>query len=178
MKDLQLLALECMEELDNIGIEYGTVKEFTVNTRAKSRWGQCCKRDSVYYINISSRLLDDYVSDKATKTTIIHELLHTCKGCMNHGREWQKLADLVNDCYMYNVKRCTSDEEKGIKHIEKEIEYKYIFKCQGCGQIIKRTKMSKFVKYYDLYSCGICKNKFETIKWEDEQLLSCADSIK
>lgn len=41
MRDLTAYAIECMTELDNIGIEYGNIIEFTVNTRAKKRWGQC-----------------------------------------------------------------------------------------------------------------------------------------
>ena len=39
MRDLTAYAIECMTELDNIGIEYGNIIEFTVNTRAKKRWG-------------------------------------------------------------------------------------------------------------------------------------------
>ena len=46
MRDLTAYAIECMTELDNIGIEYGNIIEFTVNTRAKKRWGamQGCSR--------------------------------------------------------------------------------------------------------------------------------------
>ena len=38
----------------------------------------------------------DEIDDNATKTTIIHEILHSCEKCMNHGPEWKKLAELVN----------------------------------------------------------------------------------
>ena len=41
MKDLKKLANECMAELDAIGIQYGNVISWEVNTRAKNRWGQC-----------------------------------------------------------------------------------------------------------------------------------------
>ena len=37
MKDLMKLAKECMSELDAIGVKYGNVVEWKVNTRAKSR---------------------------------------------------------------------------------------------------------------------------------------------
>ncbi len=39
MRDLQVVTKECMKELDKIGIKYGNVVKFEVNTRAKSRWG-------------------------------------------------------------------------------------------------------------------------------------------
>ena len=85
MRDLTAYAIECMNELDNIGIEYGNIIEFTVNTRAKKRWGQCRAVPGGYSINISSVLLDERNDEKGLKETIHHELLHSCKGCMNHG---------------------------------------------------------------------------------------------
>lgn len=162
MKDLMKLAIECMEELDAIGIEYAVIESWTVNTRAKNRWGQTVRRDGKYYINISSVLLQDSMSDENAKATIIHELLHTCKGCMNHGEEWKALADLVNDCYScYKIQRCTSAEDKGI--IKDETYYKYAFKCSNCGAITGRDRESKFTKLYSRYGCARC-GKYGT--WE------------
>lgn len=54
------------------------------------------------------------------KNTIIHELLHTCKGCMKHTGEWKQLAEKVNRYYGYNIKRCDSADEKGISEEQKE----------------------------------------------------------
>lgn len=165
MKDLLKLAVECMNELDAIGVKYGNVVEWKVNTRAKKRWGQCRYRISTndYSINISNELLADNVSDRAVKDTIFHELIHTVDGCMNHGIKWQNIADLVNDCYGYNIKRCTSENEKGVKLTRTEKIYKYQFVCLGCGQTIKRQKMSEFVKNYHNYRCGKCNGKFAPI---------------
>ena len=39
MKDLKKLANQCMAELDAIGVQYGNVISWEVNTRAKNRWG-------------------------------------------------------------------------------------------------------------------------------------------
>ena len=39
MKDLKKLANECMAELDEIGIQYGNVISWEVNTRAKKPLG-------------------------------------------------------------------------------------------------------------------------------------------
>lgn len=155
MKDLILIANECMANLDNIGIEYGNVVKWKVNTRAKSRWGQCSKKGNEYTIEITNELLKDDVSDKATKDTIYHELLHTVKGCMNHGKKWQDLADLVNDCYMMNIKRTTSSEEKGVQ-LKTDEYYKYKFKCSNCGCVVRKSRQSKFTKRYTEYGCGHC----------------------
>ena len=170
MKDLQKYFKECIDELDVIGIPYGNITEVAVNYRAKSRWGQCKKVGKNYKININSDLLHDDASEKGLKETIIHEILHTCPRCMCHTGEWKRLASLVNGCYGYNIKRCNNAADKGMEdfynnHTEiteaRHMEYKYYFRCTGCGQIIKRKKESKFTKNYTNYRCGACHGRIE-----------------
>lgn len=167
MKNLYAVASECMYELETLGIKFGKIVNFEVNYRAKSRWGQCCKKRDGYYINISNRLLQDDVEDKALKDTIIHEILHTCEGCMNHGTTWKKHADKVNKAYGYNIKRCTSAKEKGFDmedlKAEKERNAKHKFVCEKCGQTILRQRESNFTKNYENYTCGRCGGKFEKL---------------
>ena len=84
MKDLRQVAKICMQELDALGIEYGNVVRWEVNTRAKKRWGMCSKACGGFAIQVNGRLLDDDADLNGLKSTIIHELIHTCKGCWNH----------------------------------------------------------------------------------------------
>lgn len=161
---LQQIVNECMDELDAIGIQYGYVNGVDVNTRARKRWGQCCKKGKAYNLNISSVLLDDRVPINSLKSTVMHELLHTCDGAFNHGKTWQRLADKVNTKYGYNIKRCTDANEKGIGEFVNEINKpKYVFVCEDCGQEVKRFRESKFTKNYSLYRCGRCQGKFKRI---------------
>ncbi len=106
MKDLKLLVDECIAELNSIGINCGRIRNIEINTRAKSRWGQCkTVKTGVFDIEISARLLDDNVDDLAAKNTIIHELLHTVKGCHGHTGKWKILAEYVNKKFtQYNIK--------------------------------------------------------------------------
>ena len=164
MRDLTEYGLKCMELLDESNILYGNVVGFEVNTRARHRWGQCEKTPQGYKINISQTLLDERNEEKGLITTIIHELLHTCPGCMNHGANWKKLATQVNQKYGLNVKRTNSATEQGVKEDtrpQKNIKHKFV--CKGCGAIILREKESKFTKNYEHYHCAICKNGFEKI---------------
>ncbi len=164
MRNLNLVAKECMAELDAIGIKYGRVLSFEVNTRAKSRWGQCKKVPGGYSINISSRLLRDTTPIRSLKNTIIHELLHTCNGAYNHKTEWKRLAEKVNRHYGYGIKRTSTEEEKGVKREKvqpKKIKHKFI--CKGCGMEILRVKESRFTKDYNAYTCGRCGGMFEKI---------------
>ena len=155
------VTVECMRELDALGIQYGKVREVTINTRAKSRWGQCRKRNGLYYINISEHLVGNIEYKDALKNTLIHELLHTCPDCMNHREPWKAVADKVNKAYGYNIKRCSSAEEKGVEPVEKN--YQYMFRCTGCGQKVGRMRASNFTRNYKDYKCGCCGKKFERV---------------
>lgn len=90
MRNLEDVAIECMEMLDRIGIKYGNVKEVIPNSRARSRWGQCKIVPGGFQININVDLLDERNSIDGLKETLLHELLHTVSGCFNHGREWKE----------------------------------------------------------------------------------------
>lgn len=138
---------------------------YTIGTRAKRRYGRCrLISENCYDIEISDFLLEDNVSDESIANTVIHELLHTIKGCMNHKEKWKRYASIVNNKLGCNVKRTTTREEKGIEPYKSKEQVKYIFRCKECGQVIKMKRKSDFVKRYELYNCGICKGKFERIK--------------
>ena len=156
MKDLTKLFNECLKECSKLGIRYGNIVEVTINTRAKKRWGQTCRRADGFHINISSVLLRDDVSDEATKDTIMHEILHTVDGCFDHKAKWQTMADKVNKAYGYNVKRCTGAWEKGIDSSLMETTHNktYIIKCEKCGVEVIRHRKSDFVLFPSWYTHG------------------------
>ncbi len=159
MKDFGRLKQECIDEINALGIELGKIKGWTINTRARSRWGLCKKEvDGTYSIQIAEALLtDDRISEKACKETIIHELLHTCKGCMKHQGKWKTYAQLMNMRYGYDIKRVTSGNEKGVENYKpRSIAVKYVFTCGGCGAKIYRKRDSRFTKYYRHYGCTRC----------------------
>lgn len=163
MKNLQLIAEQCLKELDFIGIKYGNIVSFEVNSRAKKRWGQCkyTTLTDTYRIQVSNRLLEDYVPEKSVKQVIIHEILHTCKGCLNHGKTWKRYAELVNETYGYDISRTASASALGVN--TDQINIKHQFVCKNCGKVINRMRESKFTKNYQHYSCGRCGGDFEKI---------------
>lgn len=148
MHNLYKYAMECMSELGAIGIPYRT-SFFEVNHRAVYRWGLCRSNgDGTFTIQISSVLLDDNNSIEGLKNTIIHELIHTCVDCMNHGKKWKEYADRVNKHYGYDIKRTSNSEEKGVSvNTIKENKRHYEVTCSSCGK--------KFIYYRD---CKVTKN--------------------
>ena len=142
MRDLMEYASFCMEMLDEIAVPYSPVEKFTVNTRA-SRWGLCSLRGGKYYIQINVTLLDDRNGEDGLINTLLHELLHTCPGCMNHGPNWKFYAEKVRRNYGYDIKRTSDNEEKEVTTGNlnfKRREYKYFLYCEKCGKLIARRK--------------------------------------
>ncbi len=176
MKDLKGLADQCRAELEAVGIRCGKVRSWSVNRRAKSRWGQCRQvAEGVFDIEISERLLSDEVEETAAKTTIIHELLHTVEGCMGHRGKWKLLAELVGRAYpWYQIKRTSSCEEKGIPQegpsgqrssAEQEDPFRqeaakrqarYRITCMGCGVQVYRQRASRLIRSPEDFRCGRC----------------------
>lgn len=144
MKDIWKLYDICVNQLDSIGIVYSIVDNIVVNRRAKAMWGRCTDIGNRYKIEISVSLLEDNVDDMATLNTLMHELLHTCDGCMNHGAKWKEYANMVNNTYGYSIKRCTSAKEKGLK--EREHDYHFIVHCNQCNYDWKYQRYTKTVK--------------------------------
>ncbi len=158
MKDLKKLAAECEQDLLSIGIQPGKVNRWIVNTRAKRRWGQCKRiQPGLFDISIASRLLQEDVDDQAAKNTILHELLHTVKGCKGHKGQWKDLAAKVNRLLpQYTIKRTTSDEEKGLEAPPRVRTNRYAVKCNKCGKEYYREKESKLIQHPENYRCGVC----------------------
>lgn len=166
MKNVKELVERAIEECEAVGIPIGCIVSVKVNSRAKSRWGRCKKISYYSYeIEISSRLLGDDVSDKATMNTVVHEVLHTCADCMNHGALWKKYANIMNRNYGYNIKRCTSCDEKGIERTPSQEEYRFVIKCEKCGHKYYYKREGKVVKLLTRYgknsgcACGVCGSK-------------------
>ena len=153
--------------LDSLDIEYGPIRKVTVNSRAKTRWGQCRHdlAEDYYDIEINSVLLT--ASYRALMDTLLHELLHAHEDRFCHTGEWKRCADLVNGCYMYNIKRATSAAEKNID-MNQIINYKYKITCNICGNVNMYARKSKIVKMImrNPYSCrcGKCDGTDFTVE--------------
>ena len=175
MKDLQKLVKECCDELDAIAVKYSNVQKWSVNTRAKKRWGQCARiAPDSFEISISAMLLADEVPDISAKQTIIHELLHTVDGCHDHQGKWKTYADYVNQRYpQYNIKRVSSYTEMGVTPPENRTASSagpavsgggYVLRCLGCGEVMVRLRKSRVITYYKRYRCSKCGGRLERLK--------------
>ena len=158
MKNINTLFADAMDVVTSLGIEVETITDVSWNGRLKSTWGRCHKnrRNNTYRIDLNSILGVDDVSWESAMNTMIHEVLHAHKDRFCHTGEWKRCAELVNREYpIYNIKRCTSAEEKNVADTMRS-NYKYIVKCNDCNTQYKYHKAGKVVKLIQKYP-GSCR---------------------
>lgn len=126
-----------------------------ISGRATSKLGSCRKTLLGYEITLSKRVAE--AGEYAISTVLAHEVLHTCRGCQNHGAAWKRYATIMNRAYGYRIKTTVGAGELGVR-----TEAKYIVRCTRCGQEFTRQRMCSLVKYPWRYRCR-CGGKLERI---------------
>lgn len=150
MKKLYELFVEAKAIVEDCGIETGIITDVTVNRRAKKRFGQC--RYNGYTGTYSINISEFILADNVDT----HATMET----------------------IINVTRTSSFEKFGLEVPQTKRE-NYVFVCEDCGQIIRRDRMSKFVKNYHLYRCGKCGGHFRfDSKNSKMELWTCNPRLK
>lgn len=170
MKDYERLYKlydECTAELNSIGIVSNPIQSITVNRRAKNRFGLAVREHGVYRIEISEIVLRNDVSDDKAKEVIIHEILHCCDNCMTHKGKWKAYANKVNARLGYNITRCNSFDNIGVKR-EEVVNFKYKITCTNCGKIVYRLRASRVICHPNRYRCGTCGGELKVEKINTE----------
>ena len=160
MKDLQKLYALVKAEAISAGIPVSShIMRCSVNTRLRKAMGRCIKKTNMlgvcYEIEIAGCMVADGVDDMEIRDTIMHELIHTCPGCWDHGNVFHHFADIVNRKYGYHVDTYADREQlEAAGVVIKDPGYKYMLKCNVCGHEFKRKRWSDVLRYPELYHCA------------------------
>ena len=155
-----------------IPVSHSIEKNVIVNNRPKKRFGCCRKRADGFTIEISGFLLDaEGCGEKEIRGVLVHEILHTCPGCYEHGERWKYYASMMNSVYGYRIKRVNSFAEMGISEQEENAEDKqqirYIIQCKKCGRQYPRQRFTCVMKKINAYRCQ-CGGKLEYFSVEEK----------
>lgn len=155
------------QQLIDLGYDISQNKyDLTFNLNGYKTVGRCKRFSNTYFlISINEKYIN--VLDRSSiQNTIMHELIHSLKGCMNHGTQWQMIAQRVNYKYNYHISRLTSKEDHSIiKSFKVENNcFKYKVICSHCNNEIFYHKANKLITllknntYKKTFRCGKCKN--------------------
>ena len=118
-KEIEFCVQELIKECRNLKIPVSRKidSKITINKRARSRFAACRRekgiKGEIYRIEIGEMLLA--ADKKVVRTILAHELLHTCRGCYNHGTKWKEYAFKMNQTYGYKIKTTATYEELGLE---------------------------------------------------------------
>lgn len=140
------------------GTEWGALRKwnFTVNHRAKSRFG-CCKNrqklvevTSEYFIggSVKTEEYDDFINTLLHETAhaIVHErytLRNDLGKIKHHGNEWRMVMHALG-IDPKNIR--SSGKSKILKDVrvtKRKAPRPYIYTCKDCGYEFKRTRQMK-----------------------------------
>ena len=142
---------------------------------ARSFWGQITYQGGRSFSLKISKVFEEIGDDTVAArnrfmSTLVHELLHTVRGCMNHGSKWKMLASAVNRKYPdLNITRCTSMSQFGVKKREKQYRFQVI--CHKCGYSYMRQRKSETTDPYFLNHFCRCGNCGGRTQFEVKQLI-------
>lgn len=159
MNDCDALLREVMAQAAALGIPYSDQIEprVAVNSRAATRFGCCRLREGRYTIEVALRVAQG--PEAACRETLAHELLHTCWGCLGHGKRWKAYARRMNEAYGYHISRTATNEAMGVEEVRNA---RYVLRCARCGAEFKRLRASRLTRCPERYRCK-CGGRLERI---------------
>lgn len=136
-----------------------------INTRTRKRLGACIRNKTAagrksFTIEISASILE--CDDEQICTIIAHELLHTCRGCFDHGKKWKEYARLAESSLGYHISRTADSAALGLKAAPAE-EARYTVVCCSCGQRFERRRRCPLVLHTEKYRCGKCGGELKLL---------------
>ena len=191
---LDRLFKECIQELEKIGIDINNKDigkiEINISKRNNKRYGACKQEEpdikSKYIEKIGRRKIVKYwkynkhvieiskwvmeLDEKIIKNTIMHELIHCMPYCNNHGAEFKRYANYINNKLGYDISRVGNKEQdykKSNLEYKEEKQLKYKIECQKCGYTFYRQRQNK--NFTRKYRCGKCGGRFEVINLKEEK---------
>ena len=155
--DPDALLRQVLGQARALGIPYspGISPRVRVNRRAKTRFGCCIKEGFAFQIEVAEKLL--YGPEASLRQTLAHEILHTCPGCVNHGKTWKTYARQMNQAYGYHISRTSTCGELAV---EETARPKYLVVCSVCGAEFWRLRASRLIRQPERYRCR-CGGRLE-----------------
>lgn len=131
------------------------------NRKGCKRLGRCKRlSDGIYEIQITENYLRNLDSAEI-HNVIMHEVIHSAKGCMNHGPNWKALAQKVNAHYEFTPIQRLNNNPTTLQLVKESA--RYFLYCSNCGMELHWQRKPKNWSDYTSgkYKCGKCGGRLE-----------------
>ena len=173
IEDIKKEIQECVKLLAAIGYNTAQYNDYTVviSTRRTKNLGRCTQKGSNRYeISFNDKYIK-FASSEHIHDVIMHEILHSLPGCMDHGTRWKTAAAKVMNNYTYsNISRLAHDDNYS-KYIQ---PYKEKYKYEEERRLFyvaltrskKQTLLLGVISIGALMSATGCSTKTYTVTFE------------
>ena len=154
MVDVEQIYKQTYSELKTLGIP---VNEATVKLASMSKVpGTCQETENGFEIRIMKKLAENDREDYV-KSTMVHELLHTCKDTFNHNEQWRKYVKIAEDYGHYGLYKTIS-----IAQINGEdLPIRELYVCPNCGLSYESVNENEGEK-----KCPWCNTMMNSVKFD------------
>lgn len=147
-------------------ILYENVKEFNpvtvdkiVISSMRSSWVNITKLDNNHYQIKVSKIFEEIPSkepfEERLTSCMIHELIHTIKGCHGHKDNFQRIANIVTKKTSYKITTGVSAEKYGVTNTPRG--NKYVITCNKCDKHFYYKRRPKMWNNFNNCTCPYCK---------------------
>lgn len=149
-------------------IPFRKITHITVNNRLSKAWGRCLSKSGSgrYWIEVRGIIADDKITpEKSAMEIILHEVIHTCEGCWNHGALFKEYSKRLEKYGYYNVGGASTTI--AAMNIDNEVyteKCKYEVRCTKCGYAIGKNRMCNLIKYASSHTHNRCNAPFERVR--------------
>ena len=171
LQDVKDEILECAKLVAELGYPDLRINKYLVSfsTRRVKNFATCTKvGDHQYKIVVNQHYLELASADNV-HNTLMHEVIHSVPGCMNHKDPWKRVAKKVNATYTFTeIKRLGHDDnywkEYASQH-KRKLDYAYVVTCDECGHQWRYKKKCTVVNTAEkgTCTCPYCKSHWFTV---------------
>lgn len=182
VSDLKRMTAMYTNEMRKIGIPVQNVCAVELNDRTYAL-GTCkmCRKitgETVYKVEYSKGLLD--CKFETVAQVVIHELIHTCKGCMNHGITFKAYALIASKHFRIPVWTTANAEQSAdfasSEFVKSKMKYAVmVMNGVNKGHLIESQRITKIVKSLinhtsDIWKCRGARVYFKLVKYNGKDV--------
>jgi len=164
---------ECARLVAALGYPELLRNHYTVefSTRRVKNYGTCQKIGNGEYKIVINKHYLELASPENVHNTIVHEVIHSVTGCMNHKEKWKAVAGKVNTAYKFTtISRLGHDDAYYdgyvAQHKRSKLPYKYRVTCSSCNHSWRYKRKSNVVESAPrgTCTCPYCKSHKFTVE--------------